>query len=114
MVSKLNQIIILWSNKSKDVAIGYKPILGYLSMLLSTNKVIDKLPSTYFDSVVLNNEDKKAILLNNPMGFFNKFWVLHNPDTYKKFFVVENEVSTRMPFTAPNTTNFVLDNERGI
>lgn len=114
-IKELFQIILLWINKNKDIAICYKPFFGYLSLLVPQDKGVDGYPCTYFDELVEKNEDKKAILLNNPVGFVSKFWVLHNPETYKSFFLVENEVSKRMSTKSSNRTilNYLHDDERG-
>jgi len=70
-----------------------KPFICFLTFVhfaTFTNEMFSE-----FKKMIEKHYTKKAILVNNLMDIYTKFWFLHYPGTYKEYILIVNDKSIR-------------------
>jgi hypothetical protein len=77
----------------------YVPFKGFFFYFGNDDPTVPR--NMRFTDVITDNGDSKAVQFNNPINPFSTSWYLHNPVTYKEFFMKGETHVVRLVFNMP-------------
>ena len=109
MLKELTAFLTLKMSAQPGVLNLYKPFRGFMYFFNDDTPNVPR--NTRPDDIITNHPSSKAVQCNHPINPFRTTWFLHNPVTYKEFFMKSEPHVTKLGLNQPKEwKSFLVSN----